>query len=167
MSSWFCSSRPTVASVSGDPVVRLMIASRVQVTWSSHSFRMSWWSAASFAVRSPAATAWCGSLPWAMASWPFETASAASALKNATSATRKSGIGRVVRVVSMSDSFRLRCDQGGGSVAPEEAPGGDDADHLECLRDEREALDRLRLRVQERQARRDREGVGDEQARER
>jgi hypothetical protein len=37
MSVWFFKSRRTVASVSGDPDVRLMIASRVQVMWSSHS----------------------------------------------------------------------------------------------------------------------------------
>ena len=41
MSVWFLSSRPTVASVSGEPVVRLMIASRVQTMWSSQSLRMS------------------------------------------------------------------------------------------------------------------------------
>ena len=41
MSVWFRSSRPTVAWVSGESVVRLMIASRVHVTWSSQSLRMS------------------------------------------------------------------------------------------------------------------------------
>src|SRR5687768_5414967 len=42
MSVWFLSSRPTVASVSPESVVRLMIARRVQVMWSSQSRRISW-----------------------------------------------------------------------------------------------------------------------------
>ena len=113
MSVWFCSSRPTVASVSGELVVRLMIASRVQVMWSSQSLRMSMRSATAFAVSigdrwavmviAIGVCACCGWLPcaWAM-SIPFETASAPSALKKATSAVTAIGSGRETRFVFMS-----------------------------------------------------------------
>src|SRR5215218_9605537 len=114
MSVWFLSSRATVASVSGVPLSRLMIASRVQVMWSSHSLRMSARKATAFAdsageawtvivISIGAARAWWGALPcaWAM-SMPFETARAARALKKATGAVRAIGIGREARVVFMS-----------------------------------------------------------------
>ena len=89
MSLWFLRSLATVACVSGDFVVRLMIASRVHVMWSSHRRRISERSTTCFCVNA-------GAAPWAVASWPFETASAASALKKATSAVRAIGIGRAV-----------------------------------------------------------------------
>src|SRR5215210_6692612 len=96
---------------------------------------------------------------------PLETASAASALKKATSAVRKSGIGRVPRVVSMSESFRFRGERGGGTPR-ERRPDGGQADRLDRLGEQREPFDRLRLRVQHREARRDRERVAPDQARE-
>ena len=43
------------------------------------------------------AWAWFGEVPWPIAA-PFETANAARALKNATSAVRAIGIGREARV---------------------------------------------------------------------
>jgi hypothetical protein len=46
---------------------------------------MSLRSASCFGVIAASACAWWCSMPWACASWPFATASAASALKKATS----------------------------------------------------------------------------------
>src|SRR5438034_4089738 len=90
-----------------------MIASRVQVMWSSHSLRMSVRKATAFADSageewtvidiSIGACAWWGALPCAWAMFmPPEKASAARALKKATSAVRAIGIGRETRGVFMS-----------------------------------------------------------------
>src|SRR5215210_2994709 len=109
MSVWFRSSRATVASVSGVPLSRLMIARRVQVMWSSHSLRMSMRRVIAFADRADdeltvmavGAWAWFSAVPWPIAA-PFETANAARALEKATSAVRAIGIGREARVVFIS-----------------------------------------------------------------
>src|SRR5215211_1553563 len=165
MSVWFCSSRATVASVSGVSPSRLMIASRVHVMWSSQSLRMPSCSASALLL-----TGWA----WRMAacaprSWvscalavPFETASAASTLANAMTAETTSATGRETRFVRISDSFRLEGD--GADGAPEQAHRGAEADHLDRLRDEGEAVDRLDLGMQERDTGRDREHVTPDQA---
>src|SRR4051794_19595600 len=105
MSVWLRRSRATVAFVSGVPDSRLMIASRVHVTWSSQSFRMFVRRSIALALSAgdawavaAVAWAWWPAAPWACAI-PLDTASAASALKKATSAVSASGIGREVRAV--------------------------------------------------------------------
>jgi hypothetical protein len=87
-----------------------MIARRVQVMWSSQSFRMSVRRATAFAVCADdewtVIVLFIGACAWFPCAWamsmPFETASAASALTNATKAVRAIGIGRETRVVFMS-----------------------------------------------------------------
>ncbi len=95
MSDWFRSSRATVAFVSGEPVVRLMIASLVQLTWSSQRLRIPCRSATSELVTAPLAAA-AGS-PCAWASCPPESARAASAEAKAISAVSPSETGLLLR----------------------------------------------------------------------
>ena len=51
MSAWFASSRVAVASKPFEPSAKVTMASRVHVTWSSHSLRMASWNASCLAVR--------------------------------------------------------------------------------------------------------------------
>ena len=89
---------------------------------------------------------------------PFETASAASALKNATSAVSAIGIGReVVRVhveVPFGCGVRASARPAGAGSAAATRPSD-----LDRLGEEREAVDGLALRVEDGHAGRDRERV--------
>src|SRR5262249_9344501 len=97
MSAWLRSRRPTVALVSGDFVVRLMIASRVHVMWSSHSLRMAFPNATCLAVTAaPWLPAWLmGAVPYgivcASALRPPARANAATAPRTATRSASATG----------------------------------------------------------------------------
>ena len=97
---------------------------------------------------------------WAMC-MPLETASAASALKKATSAVKAIGIGRAAVCCHVGVPFG--CVKGCERRSPE-ARGRDEADGLDGLGEEREPVDGFGVRVEDREAGRDHERVAGDQA---
>ena len=154
------------ACVSGASVVRLMTARRVQVTWSSQSLRMSWRSASSFVE-----TLCVACSEWSSASVRGRVVPAGEGecderteerdQRRQRKGDRTGGMSVFMSVLlSVGRSRRrLLCRAGEGESRRE-------AGRLDDLGGDRETVDRLGLRVQEREPGGDRQPVAHEQARE-
>ncbi len=129
MSAWFLSSRPAVAEKPFEPSAKETIASRVQVTWSSHSFRIRSWKASCLAVNACAAWACaCVGARWADSWVPAEPVSSAASSATTTrigaGTTRTAfSLGRFIGYLSVGPQQHAGC---GGDLGR----GGDHAEGI-------------------------------------
>jgi hypothetical protein len=95
---------------------------------------------------------------------PPETARAASALKNATSAVSASGIGREVRVVVMCEGSFRSSEVDGEQRTPQKAHGQQESDRFYCFGEESEPVDSFRLGVKDRHTGRGHQRIAGDQS---